>query len=146
MKVMWDELEAYRPITTCSCAIPCSCGSLGYVKKYREHDYVIRFLKGLNEKFTQTKTQIMMVNPMPSIDQAFALIIQQEREINSSQSAIVTNNGTDDSTTLHLNAASDTNHPKSGNSYNSFKGKSNGYGGNKGQNRVCTLWRNQPHN
>ena len=51
MKVLWDELEAYRPITACSCAIPCSCGALASIRTYREQDYVIHFLKGLSEKF-----------------------------------------------------------------------------------------------
>lgn len=97
---------------------------------------MIRFPKGLNEKFTQSKTQIMMMNPLPRIDQAFALIIQQELELNSSQSTICNNTRTDESITLHLNAASGPNYPKSGN--NSFKGTSNVYGGNKGHNRVCT--------
>ncbi|XP_058772285.1 uncharacterized protein LOC131646175 [Vicia villosa] len=136
IKVMWDELEAYRPISACSCAIPCSCGALASIRKYRELDYVIRFLKGLNEKFAQSKTQIMMMNPLPDIDKTFSLVIQQESEVNNSQYAISNNNVSEYSTVLHLNASFGNNPNRSGN--NSFKGKSNGYGGAKGQNRVCT--------
>ncbi|XP_058779929.1 uncharacterized protein LOC131653686 [Vicia villosa] len=143
IRVMWDELEAYRPITTCSCAIPCSCGALGSVRKYREQDYVIRFLKGLDKKFTQSKTHIMMMNPLPNISQAIALIIQQERELNSSQSAISNSTGSEELTALHLNAASGHNSSKTSN--NSFKGKSNGYGGNKSHNRVCTHYGRTNH-
>jgi hypothetical protein len=28
LKVFWDELENYRPIPVCSCAIACSCGAI----------------------------------------------------------------------------------------------------------------------
>lgn len=84
LKFMWDELENYRPALTCSCAIPCSCGVIASIRKYHEQDCVIRFLKGLNEKFTHSKSQIMMMNPLPDIDKAFSLVIQQEREMHSS--------------------------------------------------------------
>lgn len=137
---MWDELEAYRTITTFSCTIPCSCDALGSVRKYQEQNYVIRFLKGLDEKFTQSKTHIMMMNPLSNINRAFALIIQQERELNSSQSAISNSTGSEESTALHLNAAFGHNSSKTRN--NSFKGKSKGYGGNKSHSRVCTHYAN----
>ena len=31
MKVLWDELENYRPIPVCTCAIPCSCDAIASV-------------------------------------------------------------------------------------------------------------------
>ncbi|KAI5416685.1 hypothetical protein KIW84_041637 [Lathyrus oleraceus] len=86
---MWDELENYCPIRSCSCVIPCSCGATASIRRYREQDYVIRFLKGLNEKITHSKSQIMMMNPLPEIDKAFSLVIQQERELNNTVSAIL---------------------------------------------------------
>lgn len=76
LKVLWDELETYLPIPSCSCAIPCSCGASESIHRYRDQDYVIRFLKGLNEKFTHSKSQIMMMNPLPDIDKTFSLVIQ----------------------------------------------------------------------
>ena len=80
LKVVWDELENYRPIPYCSCAISCSCGAIASVKKYREQDYVIRFLKGLNEKFAHSKSQIMMMNPLPDINYAFSLVLFNKKE------------------------------------------------------------------
>lgn len=76
LKVLWDELETYRPTPSCSSAIPCSCGASGSIRRYRDQDYVIRFLKGLNEKLTHSKSQIMMMNPLPDIDKTFSLVIQ----------------------------------------------------------------------
>lgn len=73
---------------TCSCVIPCSCGAIASIHKYREQDYAIRFLNGLNENFTHSKSQIMMMNALPNIDKAFSLVIQQEREMHSSLAAM----------------------------------------------------------
>lgn len=58
------------------------------ILKCREQDCVIHFLKGLNEKFTHSKSQIMMMNPLPYIGKTFFIVIQQEREMNSSISAM----------------------------------------------------------
>ena len=135
MKVLWDELENYRPIPVCTCAIPCSCDAIASVQHYREQDYVLQFLKGLNDKFTHSKSQIMMLNPLPNIDKAFSLVIQQEREMNSSVSNILSPTGnTDEATALNVQAQSNHN-SKPG--YGNFKWKSQGTSP-KGHARVCT--------
>ncbi|KAI5392589.1 hypothetical protein KIW84_077112 [Lathyrus oleraceus] len=131
---MWDELENYRPITACSCVISCSCSSITSVKKYIEHDYVIRFLQGLNEKSTHSKSQIMMMNPLPGVDKAFSLVIQQETEINSSVSSNVPSAVTNEEILASQFHTSPGNfNGKPGNNY--FRGKSQGQ---KGHNRMCT--------
>ncbi|XP_075664576.1 uncharacterized protein LOC142634167 [Castanea sativa] len=40
----------------------------------------ITFLNGLNESYSQVKTQILMMEPIPSIDKAFSLAIREERK------------------------------------------------------------------
>ncbi|WVZ14947.1 hypothetical protein V8G54_012513 [Vigna mungo] len=42
-------------------------------------DYVIRFLRGLNESYAQVRSQIMMLDPMPSIVKTFSMVLQNER-------------------------------------------------------------------
>lgn len=76
-----DELENYRPISHYKCLIPCSCGGNDFIRVYYKQDYVIRFLKGLNEHFSHYKSQIMTMNPLPRINHTYSSIIQQEREI-----------------------------------------------------------------
>lgn len=136
LKVMWDELKNYRPVLACSCAIPCSCGAIGSIKNYREQDYVIRFLKGLNEKFTHSKSQIIMMQPLPTIDKAFSSVIQQEREINyaGSPMAIPTVSTAEESTAFQLHSS----HSAHANGKNGqfFRGKPQS--GARGHNRVCT--------
>lgn len=137
LKVMWDELENYRPIPFCSCAIQCSCGAIASIKKYREQDYVIRFLKGLSEKFTHSKSQIMMMNPLPDINYAFSLVIQQEREMHSSINGDTPTASTAEETVALQVQTTEGNYvAKQGNT--NYKGKNQGYHGSKGTNRICT--------
>lgn len=48
---------------------------------------MIRFLKGLNEKFNSSKSQIMMMNLIPNIEEVFSLVIQHERELSLASSS-----------------------------------------------------------
>ncbi|XP_065618325.1 uncharacterized protein LOC136062751 [Quercus suber] len=44
----------------------------------------MQFLNGLNDAYSQVRTQILMMEPSPSIDKAFSLVIQEERQRSSS--------------------------------------------------------------
>ncbi|XP_017423564.1 uncharacterized protein LOC108332768 [Vigna angularis] len=81
LKGLWDEFENYRPILHCKCSIPCTCEAIQAYKRYRDQDYVIRFLKGLNEQFSHVRSQIMLLDPLPPINKVFSLIVQQERQM-----------------------------------------------------------------
>ncbi|XP_050210032.1 uncharacterized protein LOC126660517 [Mercurialis annua] len=62
-------------------ALDCHYDVLKIVKDYQEGDYVIRFLKGLNECFSVVKTQTLMMDPLPKINKAFSLVLQHERQM-----------------------------------------------------------------
>lgn len=47
---------------------------------HKEQDYVIKFLNGLNEPFDNAKSQILLMDPLPTINKAFSIIIQQEQQ------------------------------------------------------------------
>ncbi|XP_017416456.1 uncharacterized protein LOC108327244 [Vigna angularis] len=80
MKILWEELEFLRPIPCCSCKIPCSCDLSKVSHKYKKMEHVICFLKGLNECYNTVRTQILLMEPVPSFNRVFSLIIQQERQ------------------------------------------------------------------
>ncbi|XP_017437945.1 uncharacterized protein LOC108343994 [Vigna angularis] len=80
MKIPWEELEFLIPITCCSCKVPCSCNLSKVSHKYKEMEHVICFLKGLNESYNTVRTQILLMEPLPSINHVFSLIMQQERQ------------------------------------------------------------------
>jgi hypothetical protein len=135
LKVLWDELENYRPIPYCKCSIACTCGAIDSIKTYRQQDYVIRFLKGLNDKFSHTKSQIMLMNPLPDIDTVFSMLIQQEREISHSLLDPIVHDAPASDASVNLANS------HYGNSYGKFNpnGKGRGYNPDgKGTNRLCT--------
>ena len=74
-----ESSEFLRPIPNCVCKTPCSCSLSKVTAKYREAEYVMCFLKGLNEIYNTIKTQVLLMEPLPDINCVFSLVIQQER-------------------------------------------------------------------
>ncbi|XP_019450657.1 PREDICTED: uncharacterized protein LOC109352928 [Lupinus angustifolius] len=103
LKTIWEEIEIFRPIRSCPCLENCTHGIIQDVKRYREEDYVIRFLKGLNEQYAHVRSQIMLNQPLPTISKAFSLLIQQERQ----QHNPLPNNLETQGTVLSLNTNQD---------------------------------------
>ncbi|XP_004505909.1 uncharacterized protein [Cicer arietinum] len=80
LKKFWKELDNFCPLPTCSCNPKCSCNLLPKIRAYRDNDYVIRFLKDLNEQYSLVQSQIMLMDPLPNIIKVFFMLIQQERQ------------------------------------------------------------------
>lgn len=56
MKTLWDEINVYRHISSCTCPHPCICEAIRFVRNYILKDQVIQFIKCLNEKIYVVKT------------------------------------------------------------------------------------------
>ncbi|XP_028798972.1 uncharacterized protein LOC114754367 [Neltuma alba] len=83
LKILWDELQNLRPLSSCTCE----------ARKYLQQDYTIRFLRGLNDRFTGVKSQIMLMDPIPGINRVCNLVLQQEREMISESKVLMENRG-----------------------------------------------------
>ncbi|XP_016680477.1 uncharacterized protein [Gossypium hirsutum] len=92
LKILWDELLNFRSIPACSCHTPCSCGVFATLQNYHDNDYVIRFLKGLYDRFAGVRSQIMLIDPLPTINKAFSMVIQQERHLTTRFSQVFVSN------------------------------------------------------
>ncbi|XP_050231811.1 uncharacterized protein LOC126680689 [Mercurialis annua] len=57
LKILWDEYSNLRMVPVCTCNPQCNCEALKTVRNQHEGDYVIRFLKGLNENYATVRTQ-----------------------------------------------------------------------------------------
>ncbi|MCI03097.1 flavonol sulfotransferase-like protein, partial [Trifolium medium] len=79
IKKLWQELDNFRPIPSCDCHV--TCQAIGKIRAYRDGDQVIRFLKGLNEQYSNVRSQIMLIDPLPSITRVYSLLVQQERQV-----------------------------------------------------------------
>jgi hypothetical protein len=79
LKALWDELINFRPIPACN------CGALKILLDYQHYEYVMKFLVGLNDSYASIRGQILLMEPLPSINKVFALVSQEERqrELNS---------------------------------------------------------------
>ncbi|KAK4477696.1 hypothetical protein RD792_016944 [Penstemon davidsonii] len=68
-KVFWDEIQNSRPA--------CTCGKL---EEYFQHEYLFIFLMGLDDSISHTRIQILLMEPLPTVNKALALITQEERQ------------------------------------------------------------------
>ncbi|KAE9587451.1 hypothetical protein Lalb_Chr23g0273761 [Lupinus albus] len=82
LKSLWEEIELFRRIPNYKCSAQCICGIVELVRTYREQNYVMKFLIGLNEQYAQVRSQIMLIEPLPNITKVFSMLSQQERQFN----------------------------------------------------------------
>ncbi|XP_020204961.1 uncharacterized protein LOC109790256, partial [Cajanus cajan] len=134
LKGLWQELENFRPIPSCTCANQCNCKLIPTMKAYIEGDYVIRFLKGLNEQYFVVRSQIMLMDPLPTMSKVFSLLVQQERQmniINGGQHVLTAYSGTNGRGNFKERNFKDNNFQSAG------RGRGRGQGG-KNQ-KVCSF-------
>ncbi|XP_019415017.1 PREDICTED: uncharacterized protein LOC109326712 [Lupinus angustifolius] len=81
LKTLWEDLESLRPMPPCLCVVRCGCGMIDKMREHRDIEYVICFLKGLNDEYSTSRAQILLMEPLPKINKAFSLLIQQERQL-----------------------------------------------------------------
>ncbi|KAJ1416275.1 Retrotransposon gag domain [Sesbania bispinosa] len=74
LKSIWEELSGYKP------SFSCTCGGLQHLQTYNESEYVMSFLMGLQDSFSQIRGQILLSDPLPSIGNVFSLILQEEAQ------------------------------------------------------------------
>jgi hypothetical protein len=134
LKVLWEDLEVLRPMPNCT------CGATDCIRKQRETEYVICFLKGLGDQFNTVRTQILMMEPLPSISKVFSSVLQQERQIGGSLLG-----ATPKILMAHTNGPSTTNQGRGGFQQSRGRGRHSyqGRGFNKG--KVCTFCGKENH-
>ncbi|XP_055814413.1 uncharacterized protein LOC129884063 [Solanum dulcamara] len=78
LKRIWDELDSLNPVSHCTCV--CVCDGKAKLIKSLEDQKLIHFLMGLNDAYTQARSTIIMMNPLPSMDVAYSLLLQDENQ------------------------------------------------------------------
>ncbi|XP_019266534.1 PREDICTED: uncharacterized protein LOC109243968 [Nicotiana attenuata] len=74
LKNLWEEFEALVPAPGCNC--PKSREFVVHLQKLK----LFQFLMGLNDSCGQARSQILLMNPMPSVSQAYAMVISDESQ------------------------------------------------------------------
>ncbi|XP_045800552.1 uncharacterized protein LOC123894567 [Trifolium pratense] len=85
LRVLWEELELYLPFPTCTCRQRCACEAMRSAHRNHTLLQTIRFITGLNDNFSTVKSQILLIDPLPSINKVFHMVIQHERQGNFSE-------------------------------------------------------------
>nr|XP_029146270.1 uncharacterized protein LOC114924845 [Arachis hypogaea] len=128
LKSIWKDLDNFRPVPNCeSCDSICSCG-LKVMREYRREDHTTRYLRGLNEKYSVPRSQLMLMDPLPDIDTAFSILTQQERKFNESQE-----------TKIFLNKATPNFNDDRNKGRGRGRGRSNATGRGRGNRMQCTF-------
>ncbi|XP_049390256.1 uncharacterized protein LOC125854717 [Solanum stenotomum] len=78
MKRLWDELESLNAENKCKCL--CVCGGKQKLTKSLEDEKLIRFLMGLNETYAPARSNILMIKPLPNLNHAYSLLLQDENQ------------------------------------------------------------------
>ncbi|XP_039128401.1 uncharacterized protein LOC120264640 isoform X2 [Dioscorea cayenensis subsp. rotundata] len=80
IKKLWDEIQSLSNLP------PCTCGLNQEHQKLEEKQRLMQLLMGLNESYLAIRGHILLMKPLPTVREVYALLIQEERqrEINSS--------------------------------------------------------------
>jgi len=114
LRILWDELESFRPDPICTCKPKCSCPLSSILNQRKLEDQSMQFLRGLNDQFTNIKPQMFLLDPMPAVTKFFSSILQQERQLAaahpsvSNRDTLAPSSGNYNSSSTHSVAASST--------------------------------------
>ncbi|XP_024171475.1 uncharacterized protein LOC112177417 [Rosa chinensis] len=78
LKALWDEKNAL-------CGFTRNCEAASEVKAYIETQKTMKFFMGLNESYAQTRSNIIGMDPLPSLNKAYAAVLRHEKQIVVSQ-------------------------------------------------------------
>ncbi|XP_056695902.1 uncharacterized protein [Spinacia oleracea] len=90
LKKLWEEMQSLRAFPTCICGAlnSCSCQILKKIAEFEEEDRMMKFLLGLNGGFEGTVTNVLSMDPLPSINRVFAITQQIEKQKEVSGAAV----------------------------------------------------------
>ncbi|XP_056855147.1 uncharacterized protein LOC108850113 [Raphanus sativus] len=76
---LWEEYKNYVELPLCTCG-KCECGIAVLWERLQERSKVTKFLMGLNDSYEQTRRHILMLKPLPNMEDAFNIVAQDERQ------------------------------------------------------------------
>ncbi|KAL0319642.1 UNVERIFIED_CONTAM: hypothetical protein Sradi_5225700, partial [Sesamum radiatum] len=79
LKQYWDELICLKPPAMCSCG-QCVCDSNRVKQEEIEENHLMQFLMGLSEPYDNIRSQILVLDPLPSVNKAYSMILRVERQ------------------------------------------------------------------
>ncbi|GKC48295.1 hypothetical protein Tco_1066017 [Tanacetum coccineum] len=80
MKCVWEELGNLNTLPVIATITPEITAFLNVLSKQKEEQRLFQFLNGLEDKYSHQRSQILMINPLPNVENACSLIQQEESQ------------------------------------------------------------------
>ncbi|KAK4400567.1 hypothetical protein Sango_1162800 [Sesamum angolense] len=79
LRRLWDELEVLMPTPQCTCN-GCTCRLSKVVSDLALFTQLMQFLMGLGEMFGHVRHQLLVMDPIPSVNRAYSMVQSVERQ------------------------------------------------------------------
>lgn len=82
MKKIWDELQEIDAFPVCECGVvnTCKCNLIKKLEEKESRNKLLQFLMGLNSGYDAVRSQILSMDPLPTVNRAYYLIQQIEKQ------------------------------------------------------------------
>ena len=67
------------PVPNCSCR-SCTCGNVKAVTSILSNNQLMQFLMGLNESFDGIRSQILLLDLLPSVNKVYSMVLRIEKQ------------------------------------------------------------------
>ncbi|KAL0392792.1 UNVERIFIED_CONTAM: Retrovirus-related Pol polyprotein from transposon RE1 [Sesamum radiatum] len=77
--MLWDELIELKPTPQCT-GNGCTCGARQVVAELALFTQLLQFLMGLSDDFDNVRHQILVMEPIPSVNKAYSMVASVEKQ------------------------------------------------------------------
>ncbi|GMJ15195.1 hypothetical protein HRI_005188700 [Hibiscus trionum] len=74
LRLLWDEYNSLVPVSVCDCDVS------SQNSKHLAQQNLFQFLMGLNETYMAIRSQILLMQPLPTVNQAYSMLVQEESQ------------------------------------------------------------------
>ncbi|XP_075112712.1 uncharacterized protein LOC142182342 [Nicotiana tabacum] len=92
LRELWAEFDCLAP------ASGCDCPKSSEYEVFMRRQKLLQFLMGLNETYEQAREQIMMMDPLPTMNKAYSMLMERESQRSMANAVVPAEN--DEMTTL----------------------------------------------
>ncbi|KAL0358343.1 UNVERIFIED_CONTAM: hypothetical protein Sangu_0683700 [Sesamum angustifolium] len=79
LRTVWDELDVMMPTPHCTCG-GCTCGASKTTADQAVFTRLIQFLMGLSESFDHLRDQLLVMDPVPTVNKAYSMVLRVEKQ------------------------------------------------------------------
>ncbi|XP_074266640.1 uncharacterized protein LOC141589918 [Silene latifolia] len=80
LRLGWEDIRSLDPLSECDCGAiaTCTCSLLKKIVQRENTHHILDFLMGFHKKYDSIRSQILALDPLPTINQVYAKIHQAE--------------------------------------------------------------------